>query len=43
MDTKKLVIVIFGLVAAVGQWFPQYYLPLIGGVVAAITALTLKS
>lgn len=43
MDTKKAVIIIAGIVAAVGQfWGMNYYLPLIGGVVAAIAGLTLE-
>ena len=39
-DWKKWVIVVAGLVAVVGQfWGMQYYLPLIGGAVAAVLAL----
>ncbi len=44
-DWKKWVIVIAGLVAIVGQFWggpgnsPDLYLPLIGGVVAAVVAL----
>ena len=44
MDTaQKWVIVIAGLVAVIGQfWGAHYYLPFIGGAVAAIVALFLK-
>ena len=43
MNTKKVVIVVAGLVAAVGQfWGVNYYLPLIGGAVAAVTGLMLE-
>ena len=39
----KWVIVIAGLVAVIGQfWGMNYYLPLIGGAVAAIVGLLLK-
>jgi len=39
-DWKKWVIVVAGVVAAVGQfWGMNYYLPLIGGAVAAVVAL----
>lgn len=43
MDTKKVVIVIAGVVAAVGQFVSGYYLALIGGVVAALAGLSLKN
>jgi hypothetical protein len=40
---QKWVIVVAGLVAAVGNfWGMDYYLPLIGGAVAAIVGLLLK-
>ena len=39
-DWKKWVIVAGGVVAAVGQfWGFDYYLPLVGGAVAAVVAL----
>jgi len=39
-NTKKWLIVAGGVVAVVGQfWGTQYYLPLIGGAVAAVVAL----
>tara|TARA_B100000315_G_C14410630_1_gene510824 strand:+ start:247 stop:381 length:135 start_codon:yes stop_codon:yes gene_type:complete len=39
-DWKKWVIVAGGVVAAAGQfWGMEYYLPLIGGAVAAVVAL----
>lgn len=39
-DWKKWVIVLGGVVAAVGQfWGSEWYLPLIGGAVAAVVAL----
>ena len=39
-DWKKWVIVLGGVVAAVGQfWGSQWYLPLIGGAAAAVVAL----
>jgi hypothetical protein len=39
-DWKKWVIVLGGVVAVVGQfWGANYYLPLIGGAVAAVFAL----
>ena len=39
-DWKKWVIVLGGVVAAVGQfWGSNYYLPLVGGAVAAVVAL----
>jgi len=39
-DWRKWVIVVAGIVAAVGQfWGMNYYLPLIGGAVAAVVAL----
>lgn len=42
-DWKKWVIVIAGLVALIGQfWGVNYYLPAIGGIVAAIVGLMLK-
>jgi hypothetical protein len=40
---KKWVVVLAGLVAAVGQfWGAEYYLPLVGGVVALVVGLLLK-
>jgi len=42
-DWKKWVIVIAGIVALIGQfWGFDYYLPFIGGIVAAIVGLMLK-
>lgn len=39
-DWRKWVIVVAGLVAVVGQfWGFEFYLPLIGGAVAAVVAL----
>lgn len=39
-DWRKWVIVVAGLVAVVGQfWGSEFYLPLIGGAVAAVVAL----
>jgi len=43
-DWRKWVIVLAGVVAAVGQFWggpsgPNFYLPLIGGAVAAVVAL----
>ena len=39
-DWRKWVIVLAGVAAAVGQfWGMNYYLPLIGGAVAAVVAL----
>tara|TARA_Y100000310_G_scaffold328431_1_gene396555 strand:+ start:4119 stop:4253 length:135 start_codon:yes stop_codon:yes gene_type:complete len=39
-DMKKWVIVAGGVVAAIGQfWGANYYLPLVGGAVAAVVAL----
>jgi len=43
MNTKKLLVVLGGLVAVLGQfWGVNYYLPLIGGAVAVIVGLTLN-
>ncbi len=42
-EWKKWVIVVAGVVAVIGQfWGSQYYLPLIGGAVAAIVGLLLE-
>jgi len=42
-DWKKWVIVAGGVIAAVGQfWGVDYYLPLIGGAVAAIIGLLME-
>ncbi len=42
MKTKKVVVILAGLVAVVGQfWGANFYLPLIGGAVAAIVGFTL--
>jgi len=42
-DWKKWVIVAGGVIAAVGQfWGVDYYLPLIGGAVAAIIGLLIE-
>jgi hypothetical protein len=42
-DWKKWVIVLAGVVAAVGQFYgANWYLPLIGGAVAAVVALLLE-
>jgi len=39
-DWKKWAVVLGGVAAAVGQfWGANYYLPLIGGAVAAVVAL----
>jgi hypothetical protein len=38
-DWKKWAIVAGGVVAIAGQWYPQYWLPVIGGAVAAVVAL----
>jgi len=43
MDTKKVLVVLGGLVAVVGQfWGAEYYLPLVGGAVAVIAGLLIK-
>lgn len=39
---QKWLIVIAGIVAIIGQWYPSAYLPVIGGAVAAIIALMSK-
>jgi len=42
-DWKKWVIVAGGVIAAIGQfWGVEYYLPLIGGAVAAIIGLLIE-
>lgn len=42
-DWKKWVIVTGGVIAAIGQfWGVEYYLPLIGGAVAAIIGLLME-
>ena len=39
-DTKKLLVLIGGIVAVIGQWWGMdYYLPLIGGALAIIGGL----
>ena len=42
-DTKKLLVLIGGILAVIGQWWggasPNYYLPLIGGALAIIGGL----
>lgn len=41
-EWHKWVIVLAGIVAIVGQWVTGYYLPVIGGAVAAVVALLMK-
>jgi hypothetical protein len=38
----KLLIILGGIVAIVGQWVAGYYLPVIGGALAVIGGLLLK-
>ncbi len=43
MNSKKLLVILGGLVAVVGQfWGANYYLPLIGGAVAVVAGLLIE-
>ncbi len=43
MNSKKLLVILGGLVAVVGQfWGANYYLPLIGGALAVVAGLLIK-
>ena len=39
---SKLLVIIGGIVAIIGQWVTGYYLPVIGGAIAVIGGLFLR-
>lgn len=38
----KWIAVVGGVIAAIGQWVPGYYLPVVGGVIAIIGGIMSK-
>jgi len=42
MANPKLLIIIGGIIAIIGQWVTGYYLPVVGGAIAVIGGLLVR-